>query len=85
MNGEHGFNEVFFTDAHVDRDRLVGEVGGGWSVAVTMLMYERFMTAAAVGRPGSRRPASSTSRRARRPPRRGRGSAPRAGPASASW
>jgi alkylation response protein AidB-like acyl-CoA dehydrogenase len=45
MNGQHGFNEVFFTGARIDEDRLVGETGGGWSVAVTVLMYERFSTA----------------------------------------
>ena len=52
MNGAHGFNEVFFTGAHVDSDRLVGEVGGGWSVAVTTLMYERFMSALGSVAPG---------------------------------
>jgi alkylation response protein AidB-like acyl-CoA dehydrogenase len=54
MNGAHGFNEVFFTGAHVDRDRLVGEVGGGWSVAVTTLMYERFMSAMPSAAPGAK-------------------------------
>jgi alkylation response protein AidB-like acyl-CoA dehydrogenase len=52
MNGDHGFNEVFFTDAHVDDDRLVGEAGGGWSVAVTVLMFERLMGAAVSVMPG---------------------------------
>ena len=45
MNGAHGFNEVFFTDAQVEADRMVSEENGGWSVAVTVLMYERFMSA----------------------------------------
>jgi alkylation response protein AidB-like acyl-CoA dehydrogenase len=45
MNGAHGFNEVFFTDAQVDADRMISEENGGWSVAVTVLMYERFMSA----------------------------------------
>ena len=45
MNGAHGFNEVFFTDAQVDADRMINEENGGWSVAVTVLMYERFMAA----------------------------------------
>jgi alkylation response protein AidB-like acyl-CoA dehydrogenase len=53
MNGQHGFNEVFFTDAHIDGDRLVGETGGGWSVAVTVLMYERFSTALPSVLPGA--------------------------------
>jgi alkylation response protein AidB-like acyl-CoA dehydrogenase len=52
MNGAHGFNEVFFTGARVSDDRRVGEPGGGWSVAVTVLMYERFMAAVASAMPG---------------------------------
>jgi alkylation response protein AidB-like acyl-CoA dehydrogenase len=52
MNGEHGFNEVFFTGAHIDDDRLISETGGGWSVAVTVLMYERFMSALPSAMPG---------------------------------
>jgi alkylation response protein AidB-like acyl-CoA dehydrogenase len=54
MNGEHGFNEVFFTGARVADDRLIGEVGGGWSVAVTVLMYERFMSSLPTAMPGRR-------------------------------
>jgi alkylation response protein AidB-like acyl-CoA dehydrogenase len=54
MNGDHGFNEVFFTDAHVDDDRLVGEAGGGWSVAVTVLMFERLMGAVPSVMPGGK-------------------------------
>ena len=54
MNGDHGFNEVFFTDAHVDDDRLVGEAGGGWSVAVTVLMFERLMGGVPSVTPGTK-------------------------------
>ena len=54
MNGDHGFNEVFFTDAHVDDDRLVGEAGNGWSVAVTVLMFERLMSGVPSVMPGSK-------------------------------
>jgi alkylation response protein AidB-like acyl-CoA dehydrogenase len=54
MNGDHGFNEVFFTDAHVDDDRLVGEAGGGWSVAVTVLMFERLMGGVPSVMPGTK-------------------------------
>jgi alkylation response protein AidB-like acyl-CoA dehydrogenase len=54
MNGDHGFNEVFFTDAHVGDDRLVGEAGGGWSVAVTVLMFERLMGAVPSVMPGGK-------------------------------
>lgn len=52
MNGEHGFNEVFFSDARVGNDRVIGELDGGWSVAVTTLMFERFMTAIPSADPG---------------------------------
>jgi len=41
MNGHSSFNEVFFTDARVPAENVIGEVGGGWRVAVTTLMYER--------------------------------------------
>jgi alkylation response protein AidB-like acyl-CoA dehydrogenase len=54
MNGAHGFNEVFFTDAQVDADRMINEENGGWSVAVTVLMYERFMAALPTVAPGPR-------------------------------
>jgi alkylation response protein AidB-like acyl-CoA dehydrogenase len=54
MNGAHGFNEVFFTDAQVEADRMISEENGGWSVAVTVLMYERFMAALPTVSPGPR-------------------------------
>jgi acyl-CoA dehydrogenase len=41
MTGGAGFNEVFFTDVRVPDDHRLGEVGGGWGVAVTTLMNER--------------------------------------------
>lgn len=41
MNGHASFNEVFFTDAEVPQENLVGEVGEGWQVAVTTLAFER--------------------------------------------
>ncbi len=52
MNGAHGFNEVFFSGARVSDDCRIGEPGSGWSVAVTVLMYERFMSAVASATPG---------------------------------
>ena len=69
MNGEHSFNEVFFTGAHVSDDRIVGEPGGGWSVAVTVLMYERFMASLPSALPGAKAgrleaPAGEAARRA---------------------
>jgi len=41
MNGHASFNQVFFTDAEVPPENLVGEVGRGWAVATTTLMHER--------------------------------------------
>ncbi len=41
MNGHASFNEVFFTDAVVKPENLIGSEGGGWSVAVTTLAHER--------------------------------------------
>jgi alkylation response protein AidB-like acyl-CoA dehydrogenase len=41
MNGYASFNQVFFTDAEVPPENLVGEVGRGWAVATTTLMHER--------------------------------------------
>ncbi|HUB16126.1 MAG TPA: acyl-CoA dehydrogenase family protein [Acetobacteraceae bacterium] len=41
MNGHASFNQVFFTDADVPPENLVGEVGRGWAVATTTLMHER--------------------------------------------
>jgi alkylation response protein AidB-like acyl-CoA dehydrogenase len=41
MNGHASFNQVFFTDADVPEEHLVGEIGGGWAVATTTLMHER--------------------------------------------
>src|SRR3984957_6473686 len=54
MNGAHGFNEGFFTDARVDADRMINEENGGWAVAGTGLMYERFMSALPTVAPGPR-------------------------------
>lgn len=42
MNGHAEFNEVFFDDAYVSADRMVGTVNGGWDVALTTLNFERF-------------------------------------------
>ncbi len=41
MSGDWGFNEVFFSDVRVPADRVLGEVNGGWEVAITALMNER--------------------------------------------
>ena len=41
MNGHASFNQVFFTDAKVPAENLVGKVGEGWKVAMTTLAHER--------------------------------------------
>ncbi len=40
---ELDFNEVFFTDARVPAENLVGELNGGWRVATGSLGHERVM------------------------------------------
>ena len=46
ISGESEFNEVFFTDARCAKDNVIGEVNGGWAVAMTLLGYERGEAAA---------------------------------------
>ncbi len=46
IGGESEFNEVFFTDARTAKENVVGEVNGGWAVAMTLLGYERGEAAA---------------------------------------
>ncbi len=41
MNGHSSFNEVFFSDAIVPVDGVIGEVGQGWPAALTTLAFER--------------------------------------------
>jgi alkylation response protein AidB-like acyl-CoA dehydrogenase len=40
-SGREEVAEVFFTDVVVDRSRLIGELDGGWGVAMDLLQYER--------------------------------------------
>jgi len=46
ISGDSEFNEVFFTDARTAKENVVGEVNGGWGVAMTLLGYERGEAAA---------------------------------------
>jgi alkylation response protein AidB-like acyl-CoA dehydrogenase len=46
MGGHDHFCEVFFSDAETEADLVVGEVGGGWAVANTLLGFERGEAAA---------------------------------------
>jgi alkylation response protein AidB-like acyl-CoA dehydrogenase len=39
--GDSEFNEIFFTDAVVPDNNVIGAVGDGWNVAITTLMFER--------------------------------------------
>ena len=41
ITGNAEFNEIFFTDVEVPRENLLGEIGGGWQVAMTTLLHER--------------------------------------------
>ncbi len=39
--GEREFSEIFFTDARIPRDALLGPLNEGWRVAMTTLAHER--------------------------------------------
>ncbi len=41
VNGQSGFNEVYFTDVRIPGAQRLGAVGGGWQVSLTTLMNER--------------------------------------------
>ncbi len=41
ITGEAEFNEIFLEEAAIPDENVVGEVGGGWQVAITTLMFER--------------------------------------------
>jgi acyl-CoA dehydrogenase len=49
MTGGASFNEVFFADVRVPDDHRLGDVGMGWSVALTTLMNERASIGAGSG------------------------------------
>jgi alkylation response protein AidB-like acyl-CoA dehydrogenase len=49
MNGDAEFNEVFFDDAVLPEDALLGGLNNGWAVGITTLMQERNGLS---GRPG---------------------------------
>jgi acyl-CoA dehydrogenase len=44
ITGDDGFNEIFFTDAVVPKQNLVGPLHAGWKVAMSTLLYERLGT-----------------------------------------
>jgi len=41
VNGQSGFNEVYFTDVRIPDSQRLGDVGDGWNVSLTTLMNER--------------------------------------------
>lgn len=49
MSGDSEFNEVFFSDARCPKENVIGEVNGGWAVAMTLLGHERGAAAAVTG------------------------------------
>jgi alkylation response protein AidB-like acyl-CoA dehydrogenase len=49
MTGESGFSEVFFSDARVPASAIIGELNGGWTVALSTLGFERTSLGTASG------------------------------------
>jgi alkylation response protein AidB-like acyl-CoA dehydrogenase len=49
ITGDAQFAEVFFTDARVPAANIIGELNGGWGVAMTTLMNERVGLGAGAG------------------------------------
>src|SRR5258708_30444857 len=45
MNGHASFNEVFLDQAQVPAGYVIGEPGGGWTVALSILAHERRLAA----------------------------------------
>jgi alkylation response protein AidB-like acyl-CoA dehydrogenase len=49
MTGGAGFNEVFFSDVRVPDSHRLGDVNGGWTVALTTLLNERAAIGSGMG------------------------------------
>lgn len=49
MNGQSGFNEVFFSDVRIPDSNRLGAEGDGWRVAITTLMNERSSIGGSMG------------------------------------
>jgi alkylation response protein AidB-like acyl-CoA dehydrogenase len=50
LDGDPGFAEVFFDDVFVPDDQVLGEIGQGWSVAMSTTTSERGLTLRSPGR-----------------------------------
>lgn len=50
LDGDEGFAEVFFDDAEIGPEFVLGEVGAGWSVAMATTSSERGLTLRSPGR-----------------------------------
>ena len=40
ITGEAEFNEVYFTDVKIPKENILGSLGEGWRVSLTILMNE---------------------------------------------
>lgn len=49
MTGDSEFNEVFFTGVRIPDAQRLGDVGHGWRVALTTLMFERLSVGTDIG------------------------------------
>lgn len=49
ISGDHAFNEVFFDQVRIPDSQRLGEVGAGWTVALTTLSHERLAIAETSG------------------------------------
>jgi alkylation response protein AidB-like acyl-CoA dehydrogenase len=41
ITGDPEFNEIFLTDVRMPVENVLGQIGGGWQVAMTTLLHER--------------------------------------------
>ncbi|MGH7933828.1 MAG: acyl-CoA dehydrogenase family protein [Candidatus Binataceae bacterium] len=49
ITGDAEFNEIFFEDARVPKENLLGPLNAGWQVLVSTLMHERFGISETIG------------------------------------
>ncbi len=49
ITGDSEFNEIFFEDARVPKENLLGPLNQGWQVLVSTLMHERFGIGETIG------------------------------------